>query len=106
LAAFALAAAPAPARLQVSADEWGYTLSRQTLKAGPALVELVNFGEDDHDLRFRRVGGTRVYRIARTRPGGVRELGVRLLPGRFTLWCSLPGHRKRGMSAVLLVRKP
>lgn len=96
----------APARLQVGADEFGYTLSRQSIKAGPAIVQLVNYGEDEHDLRLRRTGGTRIYRIGKVRPDGLGELEARLLPGRFTLWCSLADHRKRGMSATLVVRKP
>ena len=100
-----LALAPAPARLQVGAEEFGYTLSRRSIKAGPAIVQLVNFGEDEHDLRLRRAGGTRVYRIGKVRPGKVGELQARFLPGRFTLWCSLAGHRKRGMSATLVVRR-
>ena len=96
----------APARVQVGADEFSYSLSRQSIKAGPAIVQLVNYGEDAHDLRLRRTGGTRTYRIGKVRPGGLGELEARLLPGRFTLWCSLADHRKRGMSAILVVRKP
>lgn len=100
-----LALAPAPARLQVGAEEFGYTLSRRSIKAGPAIVQLANFGEDEHDLRLRRAGGTRTYRIGKVRPGRVGELETRLLPGRFTLWCSLADHRRRGMSATLVVRR-
>ncbi len=96
---------PAPARLQVGADEFGYTLSRASIKAGPAIVQLANFGEDEHDLRLRRVGGTRIYRVGTAAPGAVRELEARFLPGRFRLWCSLADHRARGMSATLLVKK-
>ena len=95
----------APARLQVSADEFSYSLSRQSIKAGPAIVQLVNYGEDEHDLRLKRAGGTRTYRIGKVAPGKVAELETRFLPGRFTLWCSLADHRKRGMSATLVVRK-
>ena len=69
-------------------------------------MQLVNYGEDEHDLRLRRTGGTRTYRIGTVRPGGLGELEARFLPGRFTLWCSLADHRKRGMSATLVVRKP
>lgn len=94
-----------PARVQVGADEFRYQLSRQTIKAGPAIVQLVNYGEDEHDLRLRRAGGTRVYRVRTVRPGGVAELEARLLPGRFTLWCSLADHRSRGMRATLVVRR-
>ena len=96
----------APARVQVGADEFSYSLSRQSIKAGPAIVQLVNYGEDAHNLRLRRTGGTRIYRIGTVRPGGLGELEARFLPGRFTLWCSLADHRKRGMSAILVVRKP
>ena len=105
LAAVTLASAPAPARLQVSADEFRYALSRQSVESGPAIVELVNFGEDAHDLRLRRVGGTRTYRIGRVRPGRIGELEARFVPGRFTLWCSVADHRKRGMVARLIVRR-
>lgn len=94
-----------PARVQVGADEFGFTLSRQTIPAGPAIVQLANFGEDEHDLRLRRAGGTRVYAIRKVRPGKVAELEARFLPGRFTLWCSVADHRGRGMSATLVVRK-
>jgi hypothetical protein len=95
-----------PARIQVGADEFSYSLSRQSIKAGPAIVQLVNYGEDAHDLRLRRTGGTRTYRIGKVRPGGIGELEARLRPGRFMLWCSLADHRTRGMSAILVVRKP
>ena len=103
-ASLVMLALVSPARVQVSADEFRFTLSRQSIKAGSAIVQLVNYGEDEHDLRLRRAGGTRVYRLGVTRPGGVRELETRLLPGRFTLWCSLADHRRRGMTAALLVR--
>jgi hypothetical protein len=95
----------APARVQVAADEFTYSLSRQSIKAGPVIVQLVNYGEDEHDLRLRRTGGTRVYRIGTVSPGRLGELETRFLPGRFTLWCSLADHRKRGMVATLVVRR-
>jgi plastocyanin len=94
-----------PARVQVVADEFRFTLSRLKIKAGPAIVQLANFGEDPHDLRFRRAGGTRTYAIRETAPGEDRDLEVKLLPGRFTLWCSIADHRKRGMQTQLLVLK-
>jgi len=43
----------------VSAKEVFYSLSRRSVLAGPAIVELVNFGEEPHDLRLQRVGGAR-----------------------------------------------
>jgi hypothetical protein len=98
-------AAPTPARIQVGADEFGYTLSRASIKAGPAIVQLANYGEDEHDLRLRRIGGIRTYEVGTVAPGRVGELETRFLPGRFRLWCSLADHRARGMRATLLVKK-
>jgi plastocyanin len=98
------ATAAAPARVQVAADEFSFTLSRQTIKAGTAIVELANFGEDPHDLRLRRVGGTRTYAIGVVQPGEVSDLQAKLLAGKFQLWCSIAGHRARGMHAVLTVK--
>ena len=105
LAALLVAAAPAPARLQVSADEFSFALSRAAVKKGPAIVELVNFGEDPHDLRLRRIGGTRTLRLRAVAPGRRGELEATLAPGKWQLWCSIADHRKRGMQATLVVRR-
>ena len=91
--------------MQVGRRRVQLPLSRQSIKAGPAIVQLVNYGEDEHDLRLRRAGGTRTYRIGKVRPGRLGELEARFLPGRFTLWCSLADHRARGMTATLVVRR-
>ncbi|MFL5895288.1 MAG: hypothetical protein ACJ76Z_09250 [Thermoleophilaceae bacterium] len=98
------AATPAPARLFVSAKEWSLVMSRQSLRPGSARIQLYDAGEDAHDLRLRRVGGTRTLAIGETQPGAVTELRTRLRPGKWKLWCSLPGHRKAGMVATLTVR--
>jgi hypothetical protein len=102
-----LAAAPgearAPARLMVQADEYSLVLSRQSLVRGPALVQLLNRGEDPHDLRIQRVGGSSVSSVPETRAGALVEARVRLRTGRYRLWCSLPGHRALGMRATLRI---
>ena len=101
----ATAGAPAaPARVQISATEFGIALSRPTIRKGVAIVELVNYGQDDHDLALRRVGGTRTYRMGIVHPGRAGSLEVRLPAGRFILWCTLADHRSRGMAASLRVR--
>jgi hypothetical protein len=99
------AAPPPPARVQVTAQEFRYTLSRPSIKAGSVIVELRNGGQDAHDLRMRRVGGTRVYAWPNVQPGGVLDETFKLLPGTYALWCGVANHRKLGMTATLLVRK-
>jgi uncharacterized cupredoxin-like copper-binding protein len=97
------AAAP-PARLFVNAKEFSLIMSRQTLHSGNARIQLFNGGEDAHDLRLKRVGGTRTLRVPETAPGDVTELKAMLRRGKWRLWCSLPGHAKAGMRATLVVR--
>ncbi|HLY93587.1 MAG TPA: hypothetical protein VKP14_01960 [Gaiellaceae bacterium] len=95
---------PPPARVQVVAREFSFTLSRVTVKAGPAIIELANFGEDAHDLRMQRVGGTRVYAWPLAQSGDVEDKSVKLLRGRYRLWCSVANHRALGMTALLVVK--
>jgi hypothetical protein len=99
------AAAPAPTRVQVGAKEFYFVLSRRTVVAGPAIVELVNYGEDPHDLLLERVGGTHVYRTPLVQPGPASyyDLSLTLVPGKYELWCGVANHRRLGMTAVLTV---
>jgi plastocyanin len=96
--------AAAPARLQVVAKEFSFGLSRSSLKAGPAVIELANFGQDPHDLRLQRVGSRHIAGIGSVAPGERGELTVKLARGRYSLWCSVANHRKLGMRATLVVR--
>lgn len=94
----------APARMQVVAREFSFSLSRTRLPAGQAVIELANFGQDPHDLRLQRVGARHIAGTPVVAPGSRAELTVKLLPGRYSLWCSVANHRARGMRATLVVR--
>jgi uncharacterized cupredoxin-like copper-binding protein len=98
-------AAAAPARLLIEAREFNLTLSRAKLKPGPAIVQMVNRGEDPHDLAFQRIGGGKRRSIAKTLPGSLGEWEGRLRKGRYRLYCTLEGHRTLGMRATLRVRR-
>ena len=94
-----------PARVGVGATEFHLVLSRSSVGAGRVVLELQNGGEDVHDLRLRRIGGTRTYAFPLTRPGARSTRVLRLLPGRYRLWCSVADHAQLGMRAVLRVRR-
>ena len=100
-----IAAPPPPARVQVVAQEFGFALSRQTIKAGWAIIKLRNSGQDAHDLRLRRIGGTRVYVVPLTQSGQTVDREFKLLPGTYRLYCGVANHRALGMQATLVVRK-
>ena len=102
------AAAPRyPARVQVVSQEFHLSPSRYVLKSGPAIVELYNLGEDDHDLVIQRSGSTRVVgRIAALHSRSVADRELNLKPGKYILWCSLADHRQLGMQTRLTVVAP
>jgi plastocyanin len=90
-----------PARVQVVAHEFSFSLSRTTLKPGTAVIELA----DAHDLRVRRVGARHIAGTRVVEAGDRTDLTVKLLPGRYSFWCSVADHRARGMRATLIVRR-
>ena len=100
------AQAHAPSRMLVEAREYRFTLSRTVLKAGPAIIQLADRGEDPHDFRLVELGrvSARAASVPETVPGAVTEWRGRLTRGRYKLYCTLPGHAKLGMRAVITVR--
>jgi len=98
-----------PAHLLVYAQEWSLWPSRSSLPAGSVSVELWNRGQDAHDLRLRHWRGGRMVgaidgAVHVTQSGDISQASWRLKPGRYMLYCSMPGHYMRGMHTVITVR--
>jgi plastocyanin len=96
---------PPPARVQVVAREFSFTLSRLHVHAGTAVIELDNFGQDLHDLRVQRIGARHIAGLGVIAPGTRGDLTVKLAPGRYSFWCSVANHRKLGMQTTLVVTR-
>jgi hypothetical protein len=97
---------PAPARVQVVAQEFRYSLSRAVIKTGATIIELRNMGQDAHDLVLARADGARVViRFPEAQPGAVIDRQVRLKPGLYRFTCTVANHRALGMQALLRVRR-
>ena len=97
-------AAREPSSLQVVESEWSLALSRPRVHAGTVYAEAVNAGQDAHDLALRRdAPGAKTVRFRSLARSAHADRVLRLAPGRYTLWCTLPGHRARGMVATLVV---
>jgi hypothetical protein len=97
------ASAPFPTRVQVTSTEFRLTLSRVVVPGGRVRIELVNLGEDPHDLKLRRIGGRYTYTIPETLPGERSTKTLRLIRGRYQVWCAITGHRDWGMRATMRV---
>lgn len=102
------ASARPAARMLVYAQEWSLWPSRSSLPAGRVIVQLWNRGQDPHDLRIRRLDRHghmtgRAQGLPATRSAVIGEASWRLKSGRYELYCSMPGHLKRGMHVKLVV---
>ncbi|MEA2399243.1 MAG: hypothetical protein QOK25_2799 [Thermoleophilaceae bacterium] len=97
-------APPVLGHLQVVAREFTLKPSRLTLAAGTVAVELDNFGQDPHDLRVERADNPASgFDFALSKPGAVSSKKLELAPGKWKLYCTLPGHDQAGMHAFVTV---
>jgi hypothetical protein len=100
------AAAARPTAVGVGEREWRIALYRPWVPAGLVKFNVKNFGEDGHDFVVRNARGVMRARLPELGAGETASVTARLLRrGRYTVYCSLPGHRQLGMQAVLRVRR-
>ena len=110
LVAVALGTAPTVADangssyVQVVEKEYSLVLSRQSVRRGTVAVEAINFGMDAHNLALRKTAtGAPIIRFPKLLHGSHADRTLKLARGRYTMWCTLSDHRKRGMVATLVV---
>lgn len=105
-AAEAPAAAAGPKRstaVGVGAREFRLAVYRSRVRVGEVRFNLVNYGEDAHDLVVRDRSGRVRGRSEEVRPGRRTTLTVRLARGGYRLSCDVADHAQRGMRAALKV---
>jgi plastocyanin len=91
--------------IDIEADPSGalaFTTDVATAKAGKDTVNFTNSSPVPHDVRFEDssgedIGGTE------TLSEGNESATVELKPGKYTFYCSVPGHRQAGMEGTLTV---
>jgi len=80
------------------------SLSRPSVPPGQTTVELLNQGEDPHNLRMRREDGFGpTYDLPETPSQESAEGTFDYDPGAWRFYCALPGHEAAGMKATLRV---
>jgi plastocyanin len=97
--------APPPSlpHVQVTAVEYGFSLSRTTVPAGEVILQFVNHGQDEHNLNVAQGEGPPLSGSGNVESQRMRQQRVQLRAGSYTLYCSLADHRQKGMQATLLV---
>jgi plastocyanin len=102
------AAAPAAAAsaLSLAADPGGalkFTSTSLTAKAGKVTITFTNMSPVMHNLTIEQGTSGSVVGATPTFKGGTKTLTVKLKPGTYTFFCSVPGHRDAGMKGTLTV---
>jgi hypothetical protein len=94
-----------PFAVQVLSGEFFLHLSKPEVHAGNVRVEFNNSSaEDPHDLHLVREDGTGAsYAFGELESGQVEARTLKLNAGSWRLFCALPQHAERGMSAKLRV---
>ena len=92
--------------LTLSADPGGaLKFDKAALTAKPGNVRLVlnNPAPVPHNISIEGPGG-----VAKEGPtvqkGGASQVSMSLKPGKYTYYCSVPGHRQAGMQGTLTVK--
>ncbi|HET9104938.1 MAG TPA: plastocyanin/azurin family copper-binding protein [Solirubrobacteraceae bacterium] len=103
------AAAPATATggtVSIAADPGGalkFDPTSVSAKAGTVHIRFTNHAPIAHNLTLVSAGGNQVAATP-TFTGATKSLTVKLAPGTYTYFCSVPGHRTAGMQGTLTVR--
>jgi plastocyanin len=97
-------AASATTKLKLAANPAGqlaYDTKQLSAKAGTVTIEMTNMSPIEHDVAISEgskiVGQTPVF------AGGSKSVTVKLKPGTYTFFCTVPGHRQAGMEGTLTV---
>jgi plastocyanin len=96
--------AAATTTLQLAANPAGqlaYETKQLTAKAGTVTVQLTNKSPIEHDVAIAQ--GTTVLGQTPVFTGGSKSVTVKLKPGTYKFFCTVPGHRQAGMEGTLTV---
>lgn len=90
--------------LKEEADPEGqlrFTTKSLSAKAGTVTIGFANTSPLEHNITIAQ--GTNVLGATPTFQGATKTLTLKLAPGAYTFYCSVPGHRAAGMEGTLTV---
>lgn len=99
------AAGAAPTGLQtvqVTAEDFRFSLDAAALSSGRVTFVVTNKGSSPHD--FKLSGNGTEHQIATLAQGQSATLTAELRPGTYTYVCTVPGHKLLGMEGSVTVR--
>ncbi len=91
--------------VEINADPTGqlkFLASGATATAGKVELRMQNMSSTPHDIAITGGGVSQIGHIVSN--GGVSMVSASLKPGKYTFYCSVPGHRQAGMVGTLTVK--
>jgi plastocyanin len=97
-------AAGATTKLKLAANPAGqlaYDTKQLSAKAGTVTIEMTNMSPIEHDVAVSE--GSKILGQTPIFSGGTKSVTLKLKPGTYTFFCTVPGHRQAGMEGTLSV---
>jgi uncharacterized cupredoxin-like copper-binding protein len=91
-------------KVALAADPGGqlaYDTKTLRAKAGTVSIVMANMSPVEHNVTLAE--GSKPLGATPTFVGGSKTLTLKLKPGTYTFYCSVPGHRQAGMEGTLTV---
>ncbi|MEA2148511.1 MAG: hypothetical protein QOD69_341 [Solirubrobacteraceae bacterium] len=92
-------------KLALPADPNGqlaYITKQASAPAGPLEIDSKNASSTPHDIAIEGSGANAKGKVVQG--GATSTIKVTLKPGKYTFYCSVPGHREGGMEGTLTVK--
>lgn len=94
----------APAPVALVATEFKWTPKDVTAAAGEITFNVVNKGTVEHNFVVEDAKGKVLKEVDAILPGKTMQVKVTLKAGKYTIVCTVPGHREAGMVGTLTVK--
>ncbi|MDQ6732110.1 MAG: plastocyanin/azurin family copper-binding protein [Actinomycetota bacterium] len=98
-------AAEKAGKLEIDADPTGqlkYLAASATATPGQVTISMLNKSSTPHDIAITGAGVSQVGKIVSG--GGSSTVSANLKPGKYTFFCTVPGHRAAGMLGTITVK--
>jgi plastocyanin/predicted small secreted protein len=82
-------------------DGTAFSNKTATANAGQVTFDMPNKSPLGHDIALKGVGGAQGKVVPQ---GGTSTFTVTLQPGKYTFYCTVPGHEQAGMKGTLTVK--
>jgi plastocyanin len=102
----AAAAGGGSSNLSIAANASGslaYDKKTLSAKAGKVTITMANSSPIGHNITIQQGTNGAVLGATPTFQGGSKSVTLNLKPGKYTFYCSVPGHRAGGMVGTLTV---